>query len=191
MPNNNEQSQVIIANKPFLPIPPKIFLILGGFLLLSVLGFFSFRLFFLKPLPQPQASLVPEEPKITLPCPSIKKFCQEGQELVKDGRIEGIGAKIEANSPVLAVFDGTTVVRGYTLANEDSFTHLSLISDRGDLTAIYYFTKGSTKEGLVKKGQVIATDSGQLMKPFNDYSLMFLLLDKDHNPIPKERIIFE
>ncbi len=139
----------------------------------------------------PVKSPAPVSLKISIPCPSVTKFCQQGKELIKDGHYLGIGAILDKNSPLIAVFDGEVVIRGYTIAKKGSFTQINLTNPKKDLTAIYYVTKASVKQGLVKKGEIIATNSGEPMSDYNNYNLLFLLLDQKAQPIFKDKISFE
>lgn len=182
MPNDDQPN--VITSKVFLSKRIKILIALVLILSLLSISFVLTKRFLPKSAPSSSPAPVPTSNKITLPCPSTPQFCQQAKEMIENGQIKGIGASVEKNSPLVAVFDGKALTRSYTIAKIGTFTHISLTSTKNDLTAIYYLSKTPSKEGLIKKGEIIATAT-------NSGVLMFLLLDKNHQPIPKSGIIFE
>ena len=175
---------VVITTSPKSKIPKLLILGLVAVLLTAIVIFTIYQKLSIKHPPVVLPPPATDTTKISLPCPSTPQFCQSAKEVIEDGQFKGISISVEKNSPIMAVFDGKTLTRSYTIAKKGTFTHITLTSTKGDLTAVYYLSKASPKEGPVKKGEIIgtATDPG---------ILMFLLLDKNHQPIPKSRIVFE
>lgn len=193
MADNNEEPQVIIANKPFLPIPPRIFLILGGIFLISILGFLSFRFFFPKPAVELQPTQIAEEPKVTIPCPTDAVFCQNAKPIVKDGRFLAMGLTVDPDSPIYAVFDGKAVKRGVSFEDQDQegFSRITLVDGQKQFKAVYSLKKTATLGNLFKKGDMMGIVSKDPIEFFGDYNLAFTLLDQNNQEIPYERIIFQ
>ncbi len=181
MPENTEQPNVIIIKQskwPLFKFIPVILLVL----IAVALSFISTRY-----LPKPV-------PKITIPCPSIPSFCQSAQPVVKNQKYLAIGAKLASGSALYAVFDGKLIKRTVILdigLGGGKFTQISLTNKAGDKTAVYYLNTKANVSAEVKKGQQIATTQTETIFFYDNYSLAFTLLDKNHQTIPIERLVFE
>ncbi len=193
--DDNGEPQVIMVNKTFFPKLPKFSLILGGFFLLSVLGFVSFRLFPLKPSLPPQASPSPGIAKITIPCPSEPQFCRQAKPVVKDGKYLGIGGMLTDESPIFAVFKGKATKHSVFLAEAiggERYTQVSLTDSSKKMTAVYYI-KALTPpiKNSFQKGEEMPIALTQPIEYYNNYHLVFTILNSDQQAIPIEQIAFK
>lgn len=135
---------------------------------------------------------------IKIHCPTIKGFCDEGQDIFKD-QYMGLGYKLFSGSVILAAFDGTLtattssfqqVKDGKTV--QKTFIIAYLENQDINRRAAYYFRGSIDKDGKVKKGEKIATSDGKQISIYDNSSLVFSLFDSNSTaPIIINNDIFE
>lgn len=187
--DDNNQPEVIMA-KPRFPLPPKIPLILGGTILLFIAGFVLFQKYSPQLLPLPSQS--PQE-RISIPCPSDPGFCEQAQKVEKDGKYTVLGAKMDPDTPIYAVFDGKIIKRTVSLGKQsggEKFYQITLVDEKNNLQAVYYLKKITLLPNLVKKGDIIGLTDSETISYLNNYNLGFALLAKDNREIPADGIEF-
>lgn len=119
-------------------------------------------------------------------CPGIPQFCQTGKDIFIDSNYIGFGSKLPAKSHIFASFDGELTTYKVTISRSsaDKKTQNILVSTLTDkehlLRAAYFFTGQTPKDRPVKKGEVIATASGELMPLYDNSSLVFVLTRNDN-----------
>lgn len=124
-------------------------------------------------------------------CPSIPQFCQTGQDVSIRNSYVGFGAKLPANTPIYAAFDGEVTTKQIDLALQPLMkqptqqVNLLFLTDKvHSLRAVYYFPGKLPGNQLAEKvlaGQAIATASGETMKLYSESSLVFTLTRNDLN----------
>lgn len=125
------------------------------------------------------------EKTISLPCPTVKSFCDEKQIIFKDEKPMYIGGTIPLGMPVYAVIDGKTTVRSVTIKKENEIEHLQKITLVGkDFIADYFFKNEKVKNSDVKKGNILFNISSfETIHYFGNYNFVFKLFDKRQNTI--------
>lgn len=123
-----------------------------------------------------------------LPCPSIKEFCLNGQDVIKNGAYAGLGAKVASASAIYAVFDGDmTVVSSIypPQLNREKIAAIYLDNKEKNLRAAYFFKGDAPVAKKVKAGEIIGKTGGELVS-YNNVSLLFQLIKGD--PVKGERL---
>lgn len=131
------------------------------------------------------------KPKISIICPTIKSFCDEKNEIVKDGKSIALGGLLLIKTPVYAVFDGKITKRSVTIQKKEGgierYEKITLISQDDNLIAEYFFQKAKVKtykNSIVKKGDPILTiDSNEKIPMYKDYNFVFELFNKNQDNI--------
>ncbi|MBI2338052.1 hypothetical protein HYU95_02610 [Candidatus Daviesbacteria bacterium] len=138
--------------------------------------------------PQETASLFPpptDYQKGPFLCPGIPQFCQTGKDIFIEKSYIGFGSRLPAKSHIFASFDGelATFKVAINRSPADKKTQNILVSTLTDkehlLRAAYFFTGQAPKDRPVKKGEVIATSSGETMPLYDNSSLVFVLTRND------------
>lgn len=115
-------------------------------------------------------------------CPSVASFCESGQDVTLANSYIGFGGKVEAESPIYAAFDGEVTASLPPGAEDESKKYgitiwwsVLLVNKENAMKALYTFPGKITKQGAVKRGDVIGSSSGKMMPTYGDYSLIFRL----------------
>ena len=157
----------LLKKKPPVKI---ILLVISGILLIILAGYFIFTKTqkgkIITPLPAP---LPTPAPKFSIPCPGDPSFCEKAQEVTKNEKYSGLGAKVPANTPVYAPFDSVLSSSRAILFDPDSkikpFVQIILKADDSTLPlavyAIHPTAKGGISKTAFKKGEIIATVSAE------------------------------
>lgn len=176
MPNQTQPTVVVVSQKSFL-LKPKFLVPLALLALLVVFGVWLIsRGQIAKPAPQPTPTLKKDAP--TFVCPSIKEFCQNGQDIVRNRQYIGFGGKTSSGSPIYAAFDGKVAFQTITLSKAQGgeiISHIFLDDDQQNLHALYLFKGGPRVElTQAKAGQKLA-EVGETINYYDNASLVFSL----------------
>lgn len=115
-------------------------------------------------------------------CPAADSFCKNAKSVIIDhptGKIYfGLGGEVASGSSIIAAFDGTLI--GIKVpkssTNPESYMTAILYSKELGLQAEYYFKGTIVDKEKVKKGEVIATASGEISPSLYNKSLIFQLM---------------
>jgi len=168
---NNEPEVIVKPERPFLKPKFLIPLGLGVLIVLFIVGLVSQGRLKLKPEPSP----APQGLSPIFVCPTIKEFCENGQDIIRNGNYVGFGAKIASGSAIYAVFDGKITSQARTYEEGDIITSLFLHNSETNTTAAYRFIGEGKSIDSVKAGQVIG-QVGNQMDRFSRVNLLFSLV---------------
>ncbi len=197
---NQDQPKVFLVLENIRNKLGKNKLILSTTLALAV--FLAAILFYLKiqhinkPIPKTPASKVTSQNTQSFPpptafqkgpfaCPGIPQFCLSGKDIFIGADYIGFGSKLTAKSPIFASFNGNLTTSKITVAQSPTNKKtqdilVATLTDKAHLLrAAYYFTGQSSKDRIVKQGEIIATSSGELIPLYGDSSLVFVLTRND------------
>ncbi len=108
------------------------------------------------------------EDVLTVGCPLPPELCR-GKDLNKESSLSAV---LQESTQLFAAFDGSLFS-----SPVDDFTIATLSRKDPELQVVYQFKGTAIKNGPVKKGEVIATSSGQLIKSLQDNtSFLFLVI---------------
>lgn len=132
-----------------------------------------------------KAQPTPTIPKLTptpfrISCPSIKEFCDKGEDIFKGQKYFGLGYKLSSESAIFAAFDGnlTSTVSSYFenkngVETQKKYIIVNLANEDLNMKAIYLFRGEVIKDGKVNKGEQIAISSGKKISIYNNNSIVF------------------
>lgn len=146
-----------------------------------------------KPEPS-QAPPSSQVSKVSLPCPAGSAFCQTTKPVVKNDQILGVGAEVEEETPVYAVFDGKVAKRSVN----NGYYQLTLTNEQKKLKAVYMIKLDPQKDfeklisipSEVKEKGILVNVPAQDISYFGKYNLVFALLDENNQRVPPNNMEF-
>ncbi|OGE25119.1 hypothetical protein A3C26_02165 [Candidatus Daviesbacteria bacterium RIFCSPHIGHO2_02_FULL_39_12] len=173
---------VIQSQRKIPPVIKKLFIILLAVSPVFIIIYALIRPPILpKQPPTTQPSVLPSvKPKIQLPCPSSAVFCSGAKPVIKDKAFWGLGAKLEANTPIYAVFDGEIILRTRSVAakpNNETFLQIELVNKDKNLKAFYFIKGNPDIKHQYKQGEEITKVPKELITTYDNNNLIFLLTD--------------
>ncbi len=150
---------------------------------------------FVQKTPTPTTTTIPgQASKVFLYCPSVSVFCKSGTPIVVGGTTLGFGAKLPANTPVLAAFNGKVSISQTTLnpgPSEQTLQTLQLTDLNTNTNAIYYFV-GNTESNIANSKDTIkvGTKLGTITQNITSYntSLLFQLFVGSPATVPQQAL---
>ena len=131
--------------------------------------------------PSPSAiNTLPPLPARFLGCPLSESLCKSTDFYSTRIKDSSFSATLKENTPLLAVFDGTTesmqLSRPLPNGKKEDFTILTIVNQKQKLVAEYYFKGKAIGKKEVREGEVIATSSGQPLNFLEGKSFVFVVL---------------
>lgn len=142
-----------------------------------------------RPTSKTPAKLSSDLKKGIYKCPSVKEFCLEGRDIIKDKTYAGFGENLATGSAILASFDGKVTGLTITLPPQFQSEKLNVIyldNTENNIRATYYF-KGAPinfNEVDTKEGATLGIIEDKMQ--YYDTFLLFTIIRGD--PQKDERI---
>lgn len=124
-------------------------------------------------------------------CPSVKEFCLEGRDIIKDKTYVGFGGNLATGSAILASFDGKVTGLTITLPpqfNSEKLNVIYLDNTENNIRATYYF-KGQpiNFNGVeTKEGATLGIIEDRMQ--YYDTALLFTIIKGDPQKDEKTRL---
>lgn len=144
-----------------------------------------------RPTPKTPTKLSSDLKKGIYKCPSVKEFCLEGRDIIKDKTYVGFGGDVASGSAILASFDGKVTGFSMTLPPQFQSEKLNVIyldNQENNIRATYYF-KGAPinfNEIDTKEGATLGIIKDRMQ--YYDTFLLFTIVKGDPQKDEKIRL---
>lgn len=144
-----------------------------------------------RPTPKTPPKLSSDLKKGIYKCPSVKEFCLEGGDIIKDKTYAGFGEDLATGSAILASFDGKVTGLTITLPpqfNNEKLNVIYLDNTENNVRATYYF-KGAPinfNEVETKEGATLGIIEDRMQ--YYDTALLFTIIKGDPQKDEKIRL---